>query len=966
MAAMSDVHELSSILSSLIESVDWAIEEKRLDFFRKFSTSIWEREGGWNDLDLINLQDFFQDVDIPGSECTIEYLLFEALNCEQEGENFIEFVASTGYKDAPQYDENEEINECRQTPLHAVASSGRKNVVDALFKIYDDYSVNYAEPMDGYSHLHVACAYNRLDIAEQILELRQDPDITDRLTGEAPLHLAVFEGHREMAELLLRYGADPNWPCIDESTPLHLICREQDVKWARMLFKICRERGTPVEINAQDCLKFTPLRVALNWEKRDLVELLLQQGADPNLRDEEKQTPLHYICRKRDLEWATWFINICFEKNRPVAIDARDKDGCTPLIVALRRHELELAEFLLGKEANPNLSDNEGASALHTVCRYHDDDEAVAAAKTLFETRARFNKPLPLIDAQDERGNTPLHLAAMRDRPRLVTYLASLVRDTSATLANSNGRTFLHLIGRSRGNVIAAWQISDDHWKRRALPPKVVDARDAAQDTPLHLAARNRSSDAIELLLIHGADPNAANARGLTPLHEILLERSWDQDPDDKSERLAEKFIEVVRKVRKTVQVNAQDENGDAPLHLALRRGKKKAAELLLSQGANPNLANAMGDTAMLLVCNPPTPNEDEALELAKTVFESSQECFKPLQLEAQNRNGWTALHYLLSHGQKRLVRLLLERGIDLNLTDECGNALHQAVFHDCDVDMVKMMFECYQATNRQLDINARNIGGWTPVLLAVHMNRDELFEFLLRSGADPNIANAEGETCVHLACELDHEPRLCSRARALFAICAKRKQPVRIDAEDNEGRTPLERAVASHSATMVDLILDQGPDLSSFLFPTESYLKASWLEVFLPQTRFIMASGTLAVLDRLTERGYELDRSDVLAIETFFSSWVFVHDSANFEGKLYEDKEFETQAKEMKIDGYTSLYDLIQKPVDSARLLYTPMQFYEFAHELDWLKLPRRLWNVCAWHLCERLPRKFFEQSSG
>ncbi|XP_014223285.1 ankyrin-1-like [Trichogramma pretiosum] len=746
--------ELENELKRLLKNHNLEIKDDRLRLIYRLSRIICH----WSS-DLPNLQALIKD------ESIIENLLLDSVDCV--GEEFIRFVALTGYRDVPRLDEDGQPIKIRTTPLHLVAlreTLDYSNVIRNLFEIYNSFDVNYIDDESGLTHFHVACKYGFIDVIRKFLELCKAVNLIEP---------ALLGYHRDVTELLLRHCADPN----------------------------------EVEIDARDSDNYTPLMMALHGKKWELVELLLQLGANPNLADAGGWTALHWICSRGNTECAKMLLERCHARHRPLWFNARDKGGNTPLIIALRRRDWELAK----------------------------------------------------------------------------------------------------------------------------------------------------------LLLQHGANPNLANIRGLTPLHEIN-----DKDHDNYTECLTERFFKIVEDVQKSVQVNvnAQDKDRDTPLHLALRDGKKEEAKFLLSKGANPNLVNATGKTAMFIVCNR-WSNEDASLELAEMVFEFSEERYRPLQLNVQDENGETALFGPVRRGQKRLVKFLLERGIDPNLASSCGQALHQTILPKCDVDVVRLIFEHSQERYRPLHINAKKKYGDTPLLIAAMNNRHEVVEFLLRRGADPNAANDQKQTSVHHLCKFDYMPQLYSRARALFEICAEIGQPVKIDAKDNLDRTPLQWAVANHSPMMVDLLLDRGANLSSFVFPTESYFNASFKSVSFKRVekKFILASGMMAVVERLKARGYELDRSDTLMIMKVFSELNWFENSADLENNWYDDEEFATEAKQAMIKPNLSLYDLIQLRPDEARKRLSSMEYYEFARTLDWLRLPERLRDVCARHLCEKLSRRYFQR---
>ncbi|CAB0034809.1 unnamed protein product [Trichogramma brassicae] len=84
-----------------------------------------------------------------------------------------------------------------------------------------------------------------------------------------------------------------------------------------------------------------------------------------------------------------------------------------------------------------------------------------------------------------------------------------------------------------------------------------------------------------ELLLRSGADPNLANAKGLTPLHYLSTLEEDDDWPNALFELSHDKY--------RPLQVNAKNNSGAVPLLYALKQGRKKLTEILLRQGANPN-----------------------------------------------------------------------------------------------------------------------------------------------------------------------------------------------------------------------------------------------------------------------------------------------------------------------------------------------------------------------------------------
>ena len=112
-------------------------------------------------------------------------------------------------------------------------------------------------------------------------------------------------------------------------------------------------------------------------------------------------------------------------------------------------------------------------------------------------------------------------------------------------------------------------------------------------DTSLHLAAAGYRVEIVRLLLAAGADPNAAmNHRHSGPLHYAadgyIIGPAWDPERQART-------IECL--LAAGAVVNAQDKNGAAALHRAVRTRCAVAARVLLEAGADPSLRNKTGST---------------------------------------------------------------------------------------------------------------------------------------------------------------------------------------------------------------------------------------------------------------------------------------------------------------------------------------------------------------------------------
>ncbi|CAB0038767.1 unnamed protein product, partial [Trichogramma brassicae] len=246
---------------------------------------------------------------------------------------------------------------------------------------------------------------------------------------------------------------------------------------------------------------------------------------------------------------------------------------------------------------------------------------------------------------------------------------------------------FTHFHAACKFNIVeAASQFLELGQDPNLIVPRTLDS-------PLHLTT---SQEVVQLLLEKGADPNRANAKGSTPLHNMC------QPTIDRKE-LMEKFFEINKKIgQHDVQINAQDGSGSAPLHLAVMADQEGAMEILLNNGADPNLPHRKKRmTPLHFICQ----KIDVSL----------------------SRN--TDLREKIS-----MAELLLRAGADPNAELEGSTPLHLICQRHHDLELLKKIFEF---SRPPVNVNALDSKRRTPLFYAVITLAPSLVHVLLDNGAD-------------------------------------------------------------------------------------------------------------------------------------------------------------------------------------------------------------------------------------
>ena len=158
-------------------------------------------------------------------------------------------------------------------------------------------------------------------------------------TGRTPLHWAAIEGHKEIAELLIAEGADVNAKTNDGKTPLDEAINPfyNKTEIANLLHKHGGKHGT--------------IHSAVGGGDVEAVKEFLAAGADVNVKDKRRFTPLHWASISGHKEAVELLIA------EGADVNAMRGGGGTPLSYAASWGHEELVELLIANGADVNVKD---------------------------------------------------------------------------------------------------------------------------------------------------------------------------------------------------------------------------------------------------------------------------------------------------------------------------------------------------------------------------------------------------------------------------------------------------------------------------------------------------------------------------------------------------------------------------------------------------------------------------------
>jgi ankyrin repeat protein len=429
------------------------------------------------------------------------------------------------------------------TLLEAVRS-GDATAARALLAAGADANVR---DVDGATPLLYAAHSANTEIVRALLAAGADPNLGNRY-GVAPLHEASLVADAALIGLLLDAGAEVDAALPEGETPLMLASRTSGVAAVQLLIG----RGADVNV-VERWQGQTPLMYAAARDRAQVAAALIAAGADVNAKTPLNELPERLPAARFNVEFplgamtpvllaarqgATGALRVLIEAGAD--LDTRTPEGFSALVLAIHNLHYDAAKVLIDADASPN------GGALYAVV--------------------------------DARNRVPL--VGPRTYPTGSTTELELLAAMLARGADVLDRPPLPLPDRDPGFG--------------SIPTKPVD-------TALIRAARSADIEAMRLLVAGGADPKLAEPDGLNTVFAVtagpeippltVVDRERPAEPDA---IVALEFL-----LEHGVDVNAADAFGATALHTAAKRGFVHVVRFLAGHGADLNATDLGGRTPL-------------------------------------------------------------------------------------------------------------------------------------------------------------------------------------------------------------------------------------------------------------------------------------------------------------------------------------------------------------------------------
>ena len=459
-----------------------------------------------------------------------------------------------------------------------------------------------------------------------------------------PLIVATVNGNLDCVKVLLNYKGDiesrnEGYGSYHSYTPLLIAAFNGYFDVLSCLV----ENGADVNKGTGD-INCTPLMIASRNGHVNSVALLLRHGADIDLKDVSGRTAFNHAA-ENDLD-SCEVLSCLLENGADVNNIGDDTITCTPLMIASRKGNVNIVAFLIrhGASIDREVIFHSNNTAIHYAVE--NDRDSCEVLSCLVENGADVNKGA-------NNNCTPLMIASRKGN---VNNVACLIRHgADIDLQDEYGKTALH------------YAVENYHGSCEVLSCLLENGADVNKGannncTPLMIASKKGNVNNVACLIRHGADIDLQDEYGKTALHYAVENYHGS--------------CEVLSCLLENgADVNKGANNNCTPLMIASKMSNVNNVALLIRHGADIDLQNKNGRTALHYAVE----NYCGSCEVLSCLLENGADVNK-----GTDDINCTPLMIASRKGQVNVVALLIRHGANIECQDKCGNtALHHAVIGD-------------------------------------------------------------------------------------------------------------------------------------------------------------------------------------------------------------------------------------------------------------------------------------------
>ncbi|XP_014787114.1 putative ankyrin repeat protein RF_0381 [Octopus bimaculoides] len=327
-------------------------------------------------------------------------------------------------------------------------------------------------------------------------------------------------------------------------------------------------KENPDKINQTNSWGLTYLMVACQQGNTDLINLLIDAGAELDMSDKGGNAALHYAVTNHQRDAVALMIS------RRANVNSQNFRGNSPLHRVVKEKDWkDVLEVILNTRGKYilqiNLQNSNGDTPLHLACHWgHIDIIHQLLQQSYID-----------VNMMDNKGDTPLHLACRGGQTDIVYLL--LQCNSVANVGNINGYTPLHWACRGGHTDIVHLLLQ--------MPDPAVNVGDIKYGyTPLHWACLGGHTDIVHLLLLLSKpDVHVVDNAGNTPLHVAVLWQRYD--------------ILTLMLSQDSVKLDLKNRNKMTPLLLAVSGGHLGMIHKLISKRASINAVDGGGNNCLHL-----------------------------------------------------------------------------------------------------------------------------------------------------------------------------------------------------------------------------------------------------------------------------------------------------------------------------------------------------------------------------